>query len=101
VVELVAIRACPIEGVPETVIPLMALTVGVAVETDVTRPFASIVITGTCVEDPVVPAVATVARVNTDAPGPVAVPSPVKEVIPNPPLFGSQLAAELEVAVRM
>jgi hypothetical protein len=49
--------------------------------TEVTRPLALIVIVGMLVDDPVVPAEATVARVNVAEPGPEAVASPVRAVM--------------------
>jgi hypothetical protein len=66
-----------VEGVPETVIPDTAETVGVTVVILVVLPFTSMVITGIAVLPPVVPAVATVARET-----PIVPPAPEPKTSP-------------------
>lgn len=60
-------------------VPAGAITAAVVMP--VVRPLALIVMTGIAVEDPVVPAEATVAKVAATEPEPEAVTSPVRAVI--------------------
>jgi hypothetical protein len=76
----------PLAKVAPDKVPAGAMTT--AVEIEVVKPLALMVTTGIAVEDPVVPAVATVARVATLDPVPAgAVTSPVSAVIPGEALL--------------